>query len=73
MMKFILSIGALLLQLGLAADMLRFGCSQLVIERADPIVNPGMNPSAHTHQVVGGNAFNISVCPCQEILDGDIC
>jgi len=41
--------------------MLRFGCSQLVIERADPIVNPGMNPSAHTHQIVGGNSFNFSV------------
>ena len=41
--------------------MLRFGCSQLVIERADPIVNPGMTPSAHTHQIVGGNSFNFSV------------
>ncbi|KAH8892763.1 hypothetical protein GQ53DRAFT_646079 [Thozetella sp. PMI_491] len=37
--------------------MLRFGCSQVVIERLDPLVNPSMNPSTHMHQVVGGNAF----------------
>jgi hypothetical protein len=41
--------------------LLRFACTQLVIERTDPIVNPGMNPSAHTHQVVGGNSFNVTV------------
>jgi hypothetical protein len=45
-----------------AQNMLRFGCSQLVIERTDPIVQPGMAPSSHTHQIVGGNSFNISVC-----------
>jgi len=42
-------------------DMLRFGCSQLVIERTDPIVQPGVSPSAHTHQIVGGNSFNVTV------------
>ncbi|KAI1810090.1 hypothetical protein GGS20DRAFT_580173 [Poronia punctata] len=41
--------------------MLRFGCSQLVIERLDPLVNPGVNPSPHVHQVVGGNAFGASM------------
>jgi hypothetical protein len=40
---------------------LRFGCSQLVVERIDPLVNPGVNPSPHTHQIVGGNSFNVSV------------
>ncbi|KXX73376.1 hypothetical protein MMYC01_210012 [Madurella mycetomatis] len=44
-------------------NMLRFGCSQLVIERADPIVQPGVAPSAHTHQIVGGNSFNFSMDP----------
>ncbi|KAK0722610.1 hypothetical protein B0T26DRAFT_739810 [Lasiosphaeria miniovina] len=44
-------------------DMLRFGCSQLVIERVDPIVNPGMNPSAHAHQIVGGSSFNVTMDP----------
>ncbi|KAK0639835.1 hypothetical protein B0T16DRAFT_440164 [Cercophora newfieldiana] len=43
--------------------MLRFGCSQLVIERTDPIVQPGVSPSAHTHQIVGGNSFNVTMDP----------
>ncbi|KAF2280139.1 uncharacterized protein EI97DRAFT_491631 [Westerdykella ornata] len=46
--------------------MLRFGCSQLVIERLDPLVNPGSNPSSHMHQIVGGDAFNASM-PYQDI------
>jgi hypothetical protein len=41
--------------------LLRFSCSQLVIERTDPLVNPGMNPSTHVHQIVGGNSFNVTV------------
>ncbi|KAF2645977.1 hypothetical protein P280DRAFT_389466 [Massarina eburnea CBS 473.64] len=41
--------------------MLRFGCSQVVIERLDPLVNPGMSPSTHMHQIVGSNAFNNSL------------
>ncbi len=41
--------------------LLRFSCSQLVIERTDPVVQPGVNPSAHTHQIVGGNSFNVTV------------
>ena len=48
-----------------AAD-LRFGCSQLVVERSDPIVQPGILPSAHVHQIVGGNAFNSTVSPCPD-------
>jgi hypothetical protein len=43
------------------ANMFRFACSQLVIERADPLVNPGVAGSPHTHQIVGGNAFNLTV------------
>jgi hypothetical protein len=41
--------------------MLRFGCAQAVVDRIDPLVNPGQAPSPHMHQVVGGNAFNISM------------
>lgn len=40
---------------------LRFPCSTLVIERLDPIVKPGIIPSAHVHHIVGGNAFNASM------------
>ena len=40
---------------------LRFGCSTLTIQRVDPIVEPGKAPSAHLHQIVGGNMFNSSM------------
>lgn len=40
---------------------LRFGCSQITIERLDPLVNPGQAPTPHMHQIVGGNAFNASM------------
>ncbi|KAK4457048.1 hypothetical protein QBC42DRAFT_301511 [Cladorrhinum samala] len=51
-----------------ASALLRFGCSQLVVERTDPLVNPGVAPSPHLHQIIGGNAFNISM----RAEDGDI-
>ncbi|AEO54532.1 hypothetical protein MYCTH_2297192 [Thermothelomyces thermophilus ATCC 42464] len=44
-----------------SSAMLRFGCSQVVIERLDPLVEPGATPSSHMHQVVGGNAFAASM------------
>lgn len=56
--------GALLAQSASAQNMLRFGCSQLTIERADPLVAPGANPSPHTHQIIGGNSFNLTVRFC---------
>ncbi|KAL0950420.1 hypothetical protein HGRIS_010373 [Hohenbuehelia grisea] len=53
-----------LLGVALAASgahaLLRFACSQLVLERFDPLLNPGQ-VSPHLHQIVGGNAFNISM------------
>lgn len=33
------------------STMLRFGCAQVVIDRIDPLVNPGQAPSPHMHQV----------------------
>jgi hypothetical protein len=41
--------------------MLRFGCAQTVIDRIDPLVNPGLAPSPHMHQIAGGNAFNTTM------------
>lgn len=35
-------------------EMMRFSCSKLVIDRLDPLVNPGLIPSPHLHQIVGG-------------------
>ncbi|KAL1876174.1 hypothetical protein VTK73DRAFT_9612 [Phialemonium thermophilum] len=48
--------------------MLRFECSQLVIDRLDPLVNPGVLPSPHLHQIVGGNSFNASMDPADHDL-----
>lgn len=39
------------------SPMMRFACSQLTVERLDPLVNPGVVGSPHTHQIVGGNSF----------------
>lgn len=40
---------------------LRFPCSTLTFQRLDPAVQPGSNPSAHVHHIVGGNAFNATM------------
>ena len=45
------------------ARMMRFACSQLVVERLDPLVNPGVIGTPHVHQIVGGNSFNASMEP----------
>ncbi|KAK1753566.1 hypothetical protein QBC47DRAFT_403908 [Echria macrotheca] len=52
---------------GLAEAALRFGCSTLTVQRLDPVVEPGNSPSAHVHQVVGGNAFRALVDPSVDV------
>ena len=44
--------------------LIRFGCSQLVTQRLDPLVNPGMNPAGHVHQIIGG-VILLSSLPCR--------
>ncbi|KAI1182958.1 hypothetical protein F5B17DRAFT_160363 [Nemania serpens] len=56
-------VPALAVQLTTAQELMRFGCSQLVIDQIDPLVQPGSVPSAHMHQIVGGNSFNASMTP----------
>ncbi|ORY67494.1 uncharacterized protein BCR38DRAFT_456246 [Pseudomassariella vexata] len=51
-------------------NMLRFACSQLVVERTDPLVNPGMTYTPHLHQIVGGNSFNVTMDPATHDLPG---
>jgi hypothetical protein len=51
------------LQLIAGQELMRFGCSQLSIDRIDPLVEPGNLPSAHMHQILGGNSFNASMSP----------
>jgi len=53
-----------------AQNMLRFACSQLVVDRVDPIVNPGQKYTPHLHQIVGGNSFNIPMDPAKHDLVG---
>jgi hypothetical protein len=55
-------------------NMLRFACSQLVVERTDPIVNPGMLYTPHLHQIVGGNSFNVTMDPSShDLFKGSTC
>ncbi len=64
------------LSLALAAPTqayLRFGCATLSVQRLDPIVEPGVIPSAHLHQIVGGNAFNASMDPKVNVGDKATC
>jgi len=58
-----ITAAALLAQYANGQAMLRFACSQLVVERTDPIVNPGAIFTPHLHQIVGGNSFNITMDP----------
>lgn len=50
------------------AAMMRFACSQLTVERLDPLVNPGVVGSPHTHQIVGGNSFKPEMVPGEHDL-----
>jgi hypothetical protein len=61
-----LLVAAAFTQSAVAQNMLRFACSQLVVERTDPLVNPGMKYTPHLHQIVGGNAFNVTMDPSQD-------
>ncbi|KAF2744061.1 hypothetical protein M011DRAFT_409128 [Sporormia fimetaria CBS 119925] len=45
--------------------MMRFACSQLVVERLDPLVNPGQVGTPHVHQIVGGNSFRADMKPVE--------
>jgi len=65
-----ITAAALLAQYANGQAMLRFACSQLVVERTDPIVNPGSIYTPHLHQIVGGNSFNITMDPDTHDLPG---
>lgn len=52
---------------------LRFSCSQLVVERLDPLVNPGAVQSPHAHQIVGGNAFNVTMAAGADVSSAATC
>ncbi|KAF4617951.1 hypothetical protein G7Y89_g15031 [Cudoniella acicularis] len=64
---------SVLLVVPYAYAILRFSCSQLVTERLDPLVNAGVAGSPHLHQIVGGNAFNVSMDPKVDIASQATC
>ncbi|KAF2256476.1 hypothetical protein BU26DRAFT_23058 [Trematosphaeria pertusa] len=53
--------------------LIRFQCSQLVVERLDPLVTPGEVPSPHVHQIVGGNSFNATMSPSKDMPGESTC
>ncbi|KAJ4287540.1 hypothetical protein N0V90_012243 [Kalmusia sp. IMI 367209] len=53
--------------------LLRFQCAQLVIDRLDPLVTPGMAPSPHLHQILGGNSFNMTMDPEKDMPGESTC
>jgi hypothetical protein len=56
------------------AAMMRFACSQLTVERLDPLVNPGVVGSPHTHQIVGGNSFQADMKPVEyDLVEKSTC
>ncbi|KAF2476613.1 uncharacterized protein BDR25DRAFT_252744 [Lindgomyces ingoldianus] len=69
-----LAAAALLAQnVAAQGNMLRFACSQLVVERTDPLVNPGMKFTPHLHQIVGGNSFNVTMDPAMDMAAASTC
>ncbi|KAK7051614.1 hypothetical protein VNI00_004593 [Paramarasmius palmivorus] len=51
-----------------ANALLRFPCAQHTVTRADPLISPG-DVSAHVHQVVGGNRYDLSGCSAMHGAD----
>jgi hypothetical protein len=58
---------------GPAHAYLRFGCATLSVQRLDPVVEPGKIPSAHLHQIVGGNSFNATMDPTVDVGNKATC
>ncbi|TFK22731.1 hypothetical protein FA15DRAFT_504932 [Coprinopsis marcescibilis] len=52
--------------------LIRFGCSQLVTQRFDPLATPGQI-SPHVHQIIGGDAFNLTMHPDNDLPNLSTC
>jgi hypothetical protein len=68
MLAYLTTIALLAHHVAAQGNMLRFACSQLVVDRVDPIVQPGIPYAAHLHQIVGGNSFNLTMDPANHDL-----
>ncbi|TVY81282.1 hypothetical protein LSUE1_G004035 [Lachnellula suecica] len=58
---------------GSSSALIRFQCSQLVTQRLDPLVQPGLMPSTHVHQIVGGDSFNVTMSPDKDMPGESTC
>jgi hypothetical protein len=67
-LSFVALVGRFTVSQAQEARMMRFACSQLTVERLDPLVNPGLVPSPHVHQIAGGNSFNATMVPVDHDL-----
>ena len=56
--KILSSFTVLAVAVQYAEATIRFGCSQLVTQRFDPLVTPGQ-VAPHVHQIIGGVRLNI--------------
>jgi len=70
MLAYLTTIALLAHNVAAQGNMLRFACSQLVVDRVDPIAQPGTPYAAHLHQIVGGNSFNLTMDPATHDLPG---
>ncbi|KAI1763270.1 hypothetical protein GGR53DRAFT_498251 [Hypoxylon sp. FL1150] len=68
-----LSLAAALALAGSSQAYLRFGCATLSVQRLDPLVEPGAIPSAHLHQIIGGNGFNATMDPTTDVAQRATC
>jgi len=73
MQRLIIALFIVLLGTLSNGGLIRFQCSQLVTQRLDPLVNPGMAPSTHVHQIVGGNSFNTTMDPKKDMPGESTC
>ncbi|KAK4126463.1 hypothetical protein N657DRAFT_679385 [Parathielavia appendiculata] len=48
-------------------------CSQLVVDRIDPLVNPGVSGSPHLHQLVGGDSLSATMDPGDDRAELSTC
>lgn len=67
------SLAAALALAGSSQAYLRFGCATLSVQRLDPLVEPGAIPSAHLHQIIGGNGFNATMDPTTDVAQRATC
>ncbi|KAK4249200.1 hypothetical protein C7999DRAFT_30252 [Corynascus novoguineensis] len=52
---------------------LKMSCSRLVLDRIDPLNDPGVFGTSHLHTIVGGNSFNATMDPAGDPAERSSC